>query len=94
MSAAGSLDLRLPIGGLFVILGVLLMGYGLATASNVAQYVQAGGLNINLWWGLVMLATGLLFLFLARRDNVRAKLAAAERGTAAPPRRDPGAASR
>lgn len=86
MSAAGSLDLRLPIGGLFVILGLILMGYGVVTASNTAQYIPSGGLNINLWWGLVMLVTGALFLFFARRDNVRAKLAAAERGTAAPPR--------
>ncbi len=94
MSAAGSLDLRLPIGGLFVMLGVLLAGYGIATASNTAQYIPSGGLNINLWWGLVMLVTGALFLFLARRDNVRAEIAAAERGTAAPPRRDPAAAAR
>jgi len=86
MSAAGSLDLRLPIGGLFVMLGLLLMGYGLVTASDTAQYVRSGGLNINLWWGLVMFVTGALFLFLARRDNVRAELGAAERGTAAPPR--------
>ena len=91
MSAAGNLDLRLPIGGLFVILGVILAGYGLATAGNAAMYANTGGLNINLWWGVIMLLTGLGFLWLARRDNVRvrAELAAAERGTAAPPRRDP-----
>ena len=93
MSAAASLDLRLPIGGLFVILGVLLMGYGVATASNTAQYVQSGGLNINLWWGLVMFVTGVLFLLLARRGS-RAELRAAAAGASAPPRRDPAAVSR
>ncbi|HEY0778909.1 MAG TPA: hypothetical protein VGD56_13145, partial [Gemmatirosa sp.] len=91
MSAAGSLDLRLPIGGLFVILGLLLVGYGVATASNVEQYAQAGGLNINLWWGLIMLVVGVLFLLLARRD-ARAELRAAAAGASAPPRRDPAAA--
>lgn len=94
MSAAGSLDLRLPIGGLFVILGVILAGYGLATEGNTAMYAPSGGLNINLWWGAVMLVTGAVFLFLARRDNARAELAAAERGTAAPPHRDPAAVVR
>ena len=88
MSAAGSLDLRLPIGGLFVMLGVLLMGYGLITAGNTAQYIPSGGLNINLWWGLVMLVTGALFLLLARRGNIRDELEAAERGRATPPRMD------
>lgn len=96
MSAAGSLDLRLPIGGLFVILGVILAGYGLATGGNAAMYAPSGGLNINLWWGVIMLLTGLGFLWLARADRVRvrAELEAAERGTAAPPRRDPAAAMR
>ncbi len=93
MSAAGSLDLRLPIGGLFVILGVLLVGYGVVTASNVEQYAKAGGLNINLWWGLVMLVVGALFLLLARR-GARAELRAAAAGAGAPPHRDPAAATR
>ena len=84
MSAEGSLDLRLPIGGLFFVLGVLLAGYGLVTASNTAQYVVSGGLNINLWWGLVLLVVGVIFLLLARR-GVRAELRAAEHGASAPP---------
>ena len=94
MSAAGSLDLRLPIGGLFVILGVLLAGYGLVSAGDAAQYAKSGGLNINLVWGVVMLVTGAVFLLLARRGSVRAEVEAAERGTAAPPHRDPAAAMR
>lgn len=67
MSGEGSLDLRLPIGGLFVVLGVMLAGYGLATAGNTEMYVKSGGMNINLTWGVVMFATGLIFLFLARQ---------------------------
>ena len=34
MSAAGNLDIRLPIGGLFTVLGLLLAGYGLATGGR------------------------------------------------------------
>lgn len=67
MSAEGSLDLRLPIGGLFTVLGVMLAGFGLATGSNTEMYVKSGGMNINLIWGVVMIVTGLIFLGLAKR---------------------------
>ncbi len=67
MSGETSLDLRLPIGGLFAVLGVMLTGYGLATASNTEMYVKSSGININLIWGCVMIVTGLVFLLLARR---------------------------
>jgi hypothetical protein len=65
MSVA-SLDIRMPIGGLFTALGALVGGYGLLAGKDVthAGYV---GLNINLWWGLVMLVFGLLLLASARR---------------------------
>ena len=67
MSGEASLDLRLPIGGLFVVLGIMLGGYGLATGSNTEMYVKSGGMNINLIWGVVMLVTGIIFLLLAKR---------------------------
>ena len=76
MSGGAGLDLRYPIGGLFVVLGLILAGYGLATGDDAAMYARATGININLQWGMVMLATGILFLLLARRggrrDTVRA----------------------
>jgi hypothetical protein len=67
MSAEGSLDLRLPIGGLFTVLGIMLIGYGFATAGNTAMYERSLGININIWWGVVMLVTGGIFLLLAKR---------------------------
>jgi hypothetical protein len=71
MSGEASLDLRVPIGGLFSVLGVMLAGYGLLTAGDTAMYAKSAGLNINLIWGVVMLVTGLLFLVAARRDARR-----------------------
>jgi len=71
MSAEGSLDLRLPIGGLFVVLGVMLAGYGLVTSGNMEMYVKSGGMNINLIWGIVMLITGVVFLVLAKRGAAK-----------------------
>jgi hypothetical protein len=51
-----SLDLRLPIGLLFLALGTLLAVYG--AVSDPAIYAVSLGVNINLWWGVVMLAFG------------------------------------
>lgn len=71
MSGAASLDLRYPIGLLFVVLGVILAGYGAATNGNVELYARTGYLNVNLWWGAVMVVTGLVFLGLAWRGRRR-----------------------
>ncbi len=55
-----NLDLRLPIGLMFAIFGVMLAVYGLA--STDAIYDRSLGINVNLWWGLVLLAFGLVML--------------------------------
>ena len=65
-----SLDLRLPIGLLFTLLGLILMAYGLA--SDPAIYQSSLGVNINAWWGLVMTVFGGIMLALAWRAGRRA----------------------
>jgi hypothetical protein len=60
------LDIRLPIGLLFSILGVLLVLYGAFSDSTV--YERSLGININLWWGAAMLVFGSMMLFLSRRS--------------------------
>jgi len=59
------LDIRIPIGSLFVILGGLLAGYGLL--SNPAIYQRSLGIDVNLWWGLALFVFGLVMLALAWR---------------------------
>ena len=66
MSTIFGLDIRYPIGAMFSALGLLIGGYGIATNGDVARYAALGGLNVNLWWGLVMLIFGLAMLGLAR----------------------------
>jgi hypothetical protein len=63
------LDIRLPIGLMFTIFGVLLSGYGIAGDKSI--YVRSLGVNINLWWGIVMLAFGLIMLLLGLRGMRR-----------------------
>jgi len=65
------LDIRVPIGSLFVLVGALLVGYGLF--SNPAIYQRSLGIDINLWWGGVLLAFGLAMLGLAWRAAVRVR---------------------
>jgi hypothetical protein len=67
MSGAMGLDIRFPIGGLFTVLGLLLGGYGAATAADPALYAKSLSVNVNLWWGLVMLVFGVLLLWGAAR---------------------------
>ncbi len=57
-------DLRLPIGVLFALFGLILTGYGLFTSGD-PMYAKSLGGNINLWWGLVLVAFGGLMLALA-----------------------------
>lgn len=58
-------DLRLPIGLLFAIYGIVLAGFGLL--GDDAIYEKSLGININLLWGTVMLVFGLLMLLPAWR---------------------------
>ena len=60
------LDIRVPIGLMFALLGILLGGYGLM--SDRAIYAKSLGLNVNLGWGVILLAFGIVMLLLARRS--------------------------
>ncbi len=60
-------DIRLPIGGLFTVLGVLLAGYGLFGNKDI--YERSLGININLAWGMPMLVFGVFMVMLARRAS-------------------------
>ena len=55
-----NLDLRLPIGLLFTILGAILVVDGLLVGAQVL------GFNVNLLWGAVMVLFGGVTLYLAR----------------------------
>ena len=65
------LDLRLPIGLMFSLFGAILVVYGLV--SNPAIYARSLGINVNLWWGFVLLLFGLVMLGLAWRGAPRSK---------------------
>jgi hypothetical protein len=61
------IDLRYPIGLLFAIFGLLLVLYGLV--GGTAEYSRSLGINVNLWWGLIMLIFGGLMFLAAHRKR-------------------------
>ena len=69
------LDIRLPIGLMFSIVGLMLVAYGLTSDPSI--YQRSLGINVNLWWGLVLLVFGLAMLAL----SFRARLTTTERRT-------------
>lgn len=64
------LDLRFPLGLMFLTIGALMLGYGVLTWHS-AIYAQSLGLNMNVFWGSVMVVFGGLMFFLARRASSR-----------------------
>jgi hypothetical protein len=62
-----NLDLRLPIGLMFSIVGVLLTVFGLISDATI--YARSLNVNVNLWWGLVLVVFGLTMLGLALRGR-------------------------
>jgi len=67
------LDIRLPIGLMFTVLGALLVVVGLLGGKSFVE--QSQGTNVNLWWGIVMLVFGVVMFFLGRRGASSARLA-------------------
>jgi len=57
------LDIKIPIGLMFSIFGLILTILGLITAGDTAMYEQSLGYNINLLSGGVMLVFGCFMLF-------------------------------
>ena len=49
------LDIRWPIGLMFSLIGAIMLVYGLATGSNKEMYERSLNLNVNLYWGIVLL---------------------------------------
>ena len=64
-----NLDLRIPMGLMFSIIGVILTGFGAATNGRADLYARSLGINANLWWGIVLLIFGLLMFQMGRRGQ-------------------------
>jgi len=67
-----SLDLRIPMGLMFTIVGAILTLYGILTRGS-DLYARSAGMDINLIWGLVMLVFGLAMFLMGRYSDTHPK---------------------
>ena len=58
-------DIRIPIGLMFTIIGILITVFGFVTISNTEMYHKSLGINVNIIMGILMLIFGLIMLFYA-----------------------------
>lgn len=63
------LDIRLPIGVILTLYGVVLVIYG--AVADPAIFENSLGVNIDIWWGAAMLVFGLFMGTLALRASRR-----------------------
>ncbi len=62
------LDIRTPLGLLFVVLGLMLLAYG-AFTNKSDIYVSSLGINLNLTSGIAMTLFGSVLLIVAYRSH-------------------------
>jgi len=67
MGVKMGLDIRLPIGLMFGILGIVLAGFGLFSDKSI--YERSLGININLIWGAALIVFSVLFLWFGSRKE-------------------------
>ncbi len=68
-------DIRIPIGLMFAVIGIMLAIFGVLTQFGIlfdrAIYERSLGININIWWGLILLAFGAgMYYFGHRADSL------------------------
>ena len=77
-----NLDLRIPMGLMFTLVGIILTAFGIATRGNLELYSHSLGINVNLWWGIVLVIFGQVMFQLGRASQARlAKLPPPKPGT-------------
>lgn len=60
------LDIKIPIGLMFSVFGVILLAYGFFTRNDVELYQKSLSHNVNLWMGALMLVFGGVMLLLVK----------------------------
>lgn len=62
------LDIRIPLGLIFLITGGIMSIYGLVTRGS-EMYARSENVNLNLVWGLIMFVFGAVMYFVGRRQK-------------------------
>jgi len=62
-------DIRIPIGLMFTLIGFIITIFGITTNSDTEMYQKSLSINVNLIMGAVMLVFGVIMLYLSRRKK-------------------------
>jgi hypothetical protein len=62
-------DIRIPIGLMFTIIGILISVFGLATMSDSEMYHKSLDINVNIIMGVLMSLFGLIMLYFERKKK-------------------------
>ncbi len=63
------LDIRIPLGLIFLIIGGIMAVFGLVTHGEAGLYGRSLGVNLNLVWGALMAIFGGIMLIVGRRQK-------------------------
>jgi hypothetical protein len=63
------LDIRIPLGLIFLIIGGIMAAFGIFTHGDAALYEKSLGVNLNLTWGLIMFVFGAIMFLVGRRQK-------------------------
>ncbi len=63
------LDIRIPLGLIFLITGGIIGVYGIFTFNSPEIYEKSMGINLNLTWGGLMFIFGLVMFLVGRRQK-------------------------
>jgi multisubunit Na+/H+ antiporter MnhG subunit len=63
------LDIRIPLGLIFLIIGGIMAIFGLVTNGNADLYARSLGVNLNTYWGIGMFLFGAVMYLVGRRQK-------------------------
>jgi hypothetical protein len=63
------LDIRIPLGLIFLIIGGIMGLFGFMTHGDTALYEKSLGVNLNMAWGAVMFIFGAIMFFVGKRKK-------------------------
>lgn len=64
-------DARISVGMFFALTGTILAAFGLSTRDRMDVYAKSLGIDANLWWGLTLLAFGIVMVAFGRRGQIK-----------------------
>jgi hypothetical protein len=63
------LDIRVPLGLIFLSIGGILVVFGIATYGDSALYARCLGVNLNILWGATMVVFGAIMFYVGKRQK-------------------------